>query len=1299
MTTQQKIPALACSLQGGYLIEASAGTGKTWTLTGIMLRLLIEKQYPPEKVIATTFTRAAASEMQERIKSRLSAFYRYLFWLNSKKSQYLHWFDVGIHQSSDIDEIMTQICQEAKQADILDYDDDINLYLIRHLLTDKNTQALDVAIRRISLLLSTLDKLFIGTLDSLAQKWLKEFAAEISYQPNTQISTNSDILTQSLIHDALRREHHIMSKDSPRVYQMVGSDIFSDINNAFKAVDLSLQFYHADIDEVPKIDDGIFDRFDTWLDEFLAKDLSVFEPFYDVDYAKNYGMNANSVLTKNFYSLEDIIELIKLHKSKFIFHLKDNQIKFIEKLYDIDNPKIFKKNYETNYQIFCQLPIQELLTLFQYYQQIHNIKKDYVSYLYRKIALEVKEKLRLQLESQAKSTFTFQMVRLTQALADNPSLARHIRHLYPVALTDESQDINGLQGELIRLVYLSPLLKERQNQKKPKGFLLLVGDPKQAIYRFRGGDVTNYNFIKHYGAYQDKTPILKQHLSLTVNRRSNSKLIDVLNHWFLDNKNHQYSIENHACLGEDIFYTPIIANNSLQRLSWQNKENHQLKDYLGNQTINVLHLANHQDDKTNLDEYQMVALHINSILQSEHTIQDNGVDRKIQPTDIAILSRDNKSLHIIKKQLDKLNIPSISPSDVNIFTTKAANDFYALLSAMIDNNNAEKLGLLLTSPLFGIGLNQSIEILTHHRSDIVIYLKYAKDIFFKYGIASALNYCLLNNPLKNIEIVSQNQERTLWQQIAKQGERYLTDIWQLSELIIRQSSLQKNLHEMHLLSWFYAMMTVPDNNEAYKQQILPSETGVSLMSIHKSKGLEFSIVYIMGLEKSPISHEAVFYPYSDKHFYRRISPTQGTIEDDEYFKNKSHQEQVDESKRLGYVALTRASEQIFIVAKDLGRKSSIKDRPLFLWFENEDKTISVPKRLVDKVGFISMCDCRSLIKTPYHTPQSHRHLLQYQDYQKVYQQKEFYAAASTSASALMRQFDDNKERLNSAYDEENKDIDIDNQIINNHMIDYPKNDIRVRFEKGTSAGIFLHQLLQYIDPNDKSHISEQINHLIKTLGFSKNFASNAFYQNQITDDKQEIFQQNHQDLLEWVWQIAHVPMISSRVALADLQVTSCVKEMSFVLGLDKDFGIKKLNHIFKNYDDKMIVLNEDNDEFYYKFLKGEIDLVYEYLGKFYIVDYKSNFIGNHLSDYRWDNLEIAMQKSGYWLQACVYQVALHRLLKIRIKDYVGNESRYLGEVEFIFLRGIDKENQELGHINWKIPIAMILDLDKVFGTY
>ena len=76
-----------------------------------------------------------------------------------------------------------------------------------------------------------------------------------------------------------------------------------------------------------------------------------------------------------------------------------------------------------------------------------------------------------------------------------------------------------------------------------------------------------------------------------------------------------------------------------------------------------------------------------------------------------------------------------------------------------------------------------------------------------------------------------------------------------------------------------------------------------------------------------------------------------------------------------------------------------------------------------------------------------------------------------------------------------------------------------------------------------------------------------------------------------------------------------------------------------------------------------------------------------------------MNKAGYWLQAAIYQVALHRFLRLRLKDYFGNETQYLGAVEYVFLRGIDSQGaQNYGRIQWQIPFELVKALDEMFGS-
>lgn len=232
----------------------------------------------------------------------------------------------------------------------------------------------------------------------------------------------------------------------------------------------------------------------------------------------------------------------------------------------------------------------------------------------------------------------------------------------------------------------------------------------------------------------------------------------------------------------------------------------------------------------------------------------------------------------------------------------------------------------------------------------------------------------------------------------------------------------------------------------------------------------------------------------------------------------------------------------------------------------------------------------------------------------------------------------------------------------------------------------MHWILQTVD--DEVQISPIINQAIKKMGFA-----NAYL-------KQEGVNAHHDKLLAWIEMIIDTPM-SSQVSLRELlkhhrQQPMLMREMSFMLGVHESFTIEKLNDILSQYDERFTdILQMDKRE--YDYLNGEIDLVYEYKGKFYIVDYKSNFVSRELSDYQPNILEPFMAKAGYWLQACIYQVALHRLLSLRIEDYVGNEQRYLGGVEFIFLRGVDNDCPALGRVSWQIPTELIVAMDTLLG--
>ena len=298
LTAPNDVPAIRIPLTGEHLIEASAGTGKTWTLTGILLRLLIEAKRPPEQIIATTFTRAAAAEMRQRVHDRLIDFYQVLQWVSSlqdnpdfQKELYPQELQVlpddnedtekqtaiqkashqGAKAKTKFDETTKTLDpqeraelikkrenwlkEQAELAGMSERVDDINLHVVGFILDRITTYPLTEAIRRTELVLTTLDKLFVGTLDSLAQKWLAEYSAETGYRQGMGITDDVQVITDAIIHDELRKFQSQLYFNQPKIYQLLQQqNKLTTIDSHREAVKKALTFISAPIDEVDEVD-------------------------------------------------------------------------------------------------------------------------------------------------------------------------------------------------------------------------------------------------------------------------------------------------------------------------------------------------------------------------------------------------------------------------------------------------------------------------------------------------------------------------------------------------------------------------------------------------------------------------------------------------------------------------------------------------------------------------------------------------------------------------------------------------------------------------------------------------------------------------------------------------------------------------------------------------------------------------------------------------------------------------------------------------------------------------------------
>lgn len=1445
-------PAIDVELTGKHLIEASAGTGKTWTLTGIVLRLLIEARRAPEQIIATTFTRAAAAEMRQRIHDRLVDFYQLLQWVNSISADLSHKDrlypnllqvtpdteqDAQVDNNSNMDEFNQDLYYDkqaaaTKRAQVKEdrekwlviqakyarldgiMQDPINLHLVGYLLDHVHSYPMAEALRRTALVLTTLDKLFVGTLDSLAQKWLKEYSSETGHQQGMAIIEESSIeqVTDSIVHDELRQFQSRLYNEQPELYALMDQQgKLTAVSDHKKFVSRSLNFISAPIDDVV-VSDFSFEGYERLINTIIehSDELDIFfKPdgeYYEVP--KGQLLNNRDSWSKIVQTLQDFGPAAY----KFISDKNKKTGKLIEAFQKTDD--IGKQFYKPKDGERVNLIFNELQVVRDFKRYIEQSKKldEYIitvlANLNRHIVLAVRDRLPVILEERGETTFSLQMVRLNQALTgrQGEKLARYIRHHYPVALIDESQDINGEQAIMIESIYL-PKSKRKQSdndkqaitKKSNHEFLLLVGDPKQAIYGFRGGDVANYNYMK---AHFDTS----SRWTLDTNRRSNAGVIHALNCWF-GMPTATTDSNKLSQLGSDIYYQHMKARKeksgeqAKSQLSWFNKPDAHssilVTEVLSAQPVSVLHLPSGKEVELEYDEHEITARHIATLLSSGQTLKG----KPIQPSDIGVLARAKKDLKRVEDELVKLGVPTLTTSDVSIFETIMAEDVAALLSAMLYPYRHDMINRVLTSHLYGLSINDIKVMMTVHESgivegssttlrshsnssnskslssvdnkksyqDFISYLKEGAQRWQYFGVLSALHYLLDKSPV---------QPQGVWQALAahQEGDRHIMDLRHVMD-ILAQYGVGMGEHE--LLAWFRQHIDAAPNSDWAKQYPLPTESGVQLMTIHKSKGLEFPIVYVLGMgdasRKSGNKEDYGLYLYNIQQAptalvqqstgnQRRFSPLQGSATTEDYYTDIETNEGFDELRRLGYVAFTRASEQLYVVLRDPSNKTGFELRPVFYWFDSPEAKFELPDRLKGTIGMLRGHKINEFYDHNYtkatglndnspsasvtssvHKPTTEA--IEYAPFAEVMKKNYFYGWAKTSFTALARQLDESTQAM-AVVDERIDDvIDIDmtdasvsvEPLLNNEPLKNVderslklEDDIRFTFVKGANAGTFLHEIFEKIDFTNKPQWSQVIDRAVSSYQLPLVYSS-AEQQSRRSQGQRErgadsfdldlIDTTKHEALITWIEEVLHAPLLASNQPLHSLKAGQRFAELEFNMGLSENFKAEDISKLFQKYlpddTDKHVNLVPQNKTHLYRYLRGEIDLVYEHAGKYYVVDYKSNFLGNSLSNYDENTLKQAMSKAGYWLQAAIYQVALHRFLSMRVRDYAGNEDTYLGAVEYVFLRGVYDPNSQAaanisqdankpnssesmhsdnyGLVTWDIPIDFIKGLDALFG--
>ncbi|MCL6177482.1 UvrD-helicase domain-containing protein [Acinetobacter baumannii] len=1216
-------PIIDIEFSGLHLIEASAGTGKTYTLSSLMVRIFLEK-YLPGQVIATTFTRAAAAELKSRIRARLVETHRYL----------------DAKRSLTEKEILLQAEQESD-------------LLLQHILKHFATR-IAYACERLKLVIDQLDELFVGTLDSFSQKLLREFAFESGKIERAQITDDAKTYSRQLIHDVLRE--WIQSQPQTVIDALYLAGELKSVDSFVKLVEDSLNFSsaHFKLPEKPTIQ---FEQL-AQLKQLAAEiDISLLEPYYSLD-GEHYKHVSGTIFRNGAFNklfsecLPQLLQVLKQSDSILIFDgslavHRELVFKFLGQLAD---QKVFKKCPAEISDGFYQHPcIQQI-------QQLFGVLKNYAEqfdqlhiYLKAYLCVEVKKRLPQVLQNKGETTFSQQIRTLAEALKGEQGqrFAVFVQARYPLILVDEFQDTNQDQDDMLASIWRHP-------ERYQKGCMIMVGDRKQAIYGFRGGDMLTF-----LNAYKDIQAKHGREYKLIHNHRSVADLVEVVDALF------QRQID----FGEQVQYDPIRAGTRPHPvLIDQNQPNpHPLRWLML------------KDKET---EAQQVAWKIRDLLNQSHAgqlyFQKDAQTQTLNEDDIAVLSRNHDGLDKVQFELERLGIRVNRPSKRSVFDCTIAQDVGALLTAILHPYDEAKVKRALIGRLFAMDLKQLLQLeqTAEGLSQFMTGFDTIRELWSAQGFLVAWQQCLNQFGIwKNLVAVQ-----------SKDNERVVVNLRHLTEILSQHS--EKYQGAQNLYHWYLKQLQSPLDREWELERRLSSEAGVQLMTIHQSKGLEFKIVFLLGADKPfrennktlNFSTQDITVSESAQTLTQRVV----AIADKTYLNEnelKQHEERaLAEQNRLWYVALTRASHRVYALLQDTDGKSV---SGLAFW-----KNRAEP--------FQHRCCTDEIILEQ---PPAARHLNQHINIIEIQAQhfpdQRFYARGKTSFSYLaqhLRHKVGTDLLASQSHEAVLAEDELDQVISVEAPAAQPISWIKSNFPRGTLAGNFLHEIFEHIDFQCSDEWVSEIRRRFKN-DYSSLWQDLLIKYQESFPEEQEAEYSLYHAVAEWLQEILSTPLYQG-FRLNQLQPEHYLSECPFYLALsDRVLAMKRIQQLFAEYGMEMPELLEARSA---RYLNGSIDLVYFDGQRYHIADYKSNYLGENLADYSVESIAQSMSLASYWLQAGLYLVALHRYLKVKMQNY--DIEQHLGGATYLYLRGMNGEAEQ-GYYYWQPSTEFVLRLDAILGYF
>ncbi|KOC30129.1 exodeoxyribonuclease V subunit beta [Comamonas testosteroni] len=1247
----QALQPLHFPLWGSRLIEASAGTGKTWTIAALYLRLVLghgaengfARPLMPPDILVMTFTRAATRELSDRIRARL---------------------------------IEAVQCFRG-QAEPAAHD-----RFLRD-LRDAYAEGVqrDAAAWRLDMAAQCMDDAAIHTIDAWCQRMLREHAFDSGNLFDETLEADESQRQTEAAQDYWRQQCYPLSGEVLEAALQVWPDVQALVKDMQSLLRESVpaaagagtlgeciartQSERAQQLQALSADwQAKAERMQRWIDAELDGraalwDKRKLQPRYYQGWFANLTAWAQEPHNRQL-------------------ELSDSARKRL-------SPEGMAEAFKGS-TMDLLLPV-EFAELEQLLQALTQLPSLHVA-LRLHAAVHVQQRL-LWLKRQA-GTFGFadMLQRLDAALAgDNgPALQASILAQYPVALIDEFQDTSPLQYRLFDQIY-------RTADNSAGSALLLIGDPKQSIYGFRGADI--YSYLQARQATEGR------HYVLDTNFRSTEALVDAVNQWF---------VQAEARDGEGAFMFRAGQSNPLP---FESVKANGRKELLmqGSQRMAALTIAwdGSSDEPLSNDDIrrrgaEFCASQIVQWLMDGATgFAEAGQPlQRLRTADIAVLVRTGKEAAAVRRALAKRNVASVYLSDQDsIFASGEAQDLLLWLRAVAAPLDGLAVRAGLATPMMGLSFDELAWLASDDeafdaRSEL---LKELHSLWLRLGVLA-----MLRQTLYRFELPAR------WLQDMG-GERRLTNYLHLAELLQGASAQLEG--EQALIRWLATQIENP--GAAGDAQIVRLESDadlVKVVTVHKSKGLEYPLVCLpFGGSFRPVDGKAA---YLSLPVQIDGAPARELVLDyDDAQLAQADKERLREDLRLLYVALTRARHALWMGLAPMKRgnsKNCANEQGAAGYLLAGDVSQAAASWRASIQALSQRCTQIAVVDLPAELPVPTRYvpaqalpaLAAAPVYEAQFDRRwgigsfssltRAMAAPSLPVLPVAAQSPAEDERALQA--QEAGEAALDLGVINDVMTALPtltrfaagaRSDAAVwhRFMRGPVVGNFLHDQLEWLaaedfalqpedDPDNSEPLAARLLRRCERAGRKEQAA----------------------DVLQWLRAVVHQPLAPLGVSLSQLgQGDALLPEMEFWLPARR-LSAPRIDALCRRH----ILAGQPRpalpERELHGMLMGFADLVFHHGGRYWVLDYKTNHLGQDGAAYTPQALEQAMLEHRYDVQAALYLLALHRLLQSRL-GAAYDPREQLGGALYFFLRGLDGEAAGM-HV-LKPPLALLDGLEALLG--